>query len=336
MRPANITNVKPLLQSYTLDGDLILCIFKCNSTGQKFAAMSHIPTTINEPVFRSNEESAFNNIRHSVSRMFQKIINGRFGSRIYDDEKFFDTKAILHNRVAQPTEDLINDGIVLAFSSIISHFKWSDDTESWVAIQTPQNVKEYGFEKLLREGKPLNDEEKIFLSRVLLMVAGADETLREIEKLFLFDFIFPVPKDLNDFRIPHEITREECDLQKRFEFKKAVILFSWAIALTDRELDRREADFIMDLGIKLKMDEVLIMNLCEVAGKFVLVKYLEHLSAGIKDKEKVKAKAREISSILLLSDEETTDVIGKFFSQYSFFPFINATTEVNEIPIILL
>jgi len=315
LQQANITNVKPLLQSYTLDGDLILCIFQCASTGQKFAAMSHIPTTINEPVFRGSEESALNNVRHSMSRIFQKIINGRFGSRIYDDEKFFDTKAILHNRVSQPSEDAINTGIVLAFTSISSHFRWDEESQSWTANRIPEDLKQYGFEKILREGKPLVDSEKKFLSRVLLMVAGADETLREIEKLFLFDFIFPVPRDLSDIRVPHEITREECDEQTRFEFKKAVILFAWAIALTDRELDRREADFIMELGSKMKLDEVLVMNLCEIAGKFVLVKYLEHLSAGLTDREKIKAKAREISRILLLSDEETTEVIGKFFSE---------------------
>jgi hypothetical protein len=309
----NFTNVKPLLQSYTLDGDLILCIFKCLKTGQKFAAMTHIPSTINEPIFRGSEESAFSNIRHSITRIFQKIINGKFGSRVFDNEKFFDEKAILKGSPHIYSEEAINGGIVRSFSSINSHFAWDNQENCWVALPS-YSLREYGFERILREGRPENDSEKEFLSKVLLLVAGADETLKEIEKLFLFDFIFPVPKDISEITLPNGITKSECDQHKRFEFKKAVILCAWSIALTDRELDTREADFIVDIGRKLQLDELLVMNLCETAGKFVLVKYLEHLSASSLDKVKIVNKAREISKILLLNEAETTEVIDKFFA----------------------
>jgi len=310
---ANITTVKPLLQSYTLDGDLIVCIFRCGVTGQKFAAMSHLPTTINEPVFRGNEESAFSNIRYALTRTFQKIINGRFGSRLYDDEKFFDHKAILEDKVTAPSEDAINTGIVAAFTSILSHFRWDDEAQGWIAL--PGNAtKQYGFEKILAEGKPVSDEEKHFLSKVLLLVAGADDTLKEIEKLFLFDFVFPVPKNVSDITLQGGLSLEECALIKRFEFKKAVILFAWAIALTDRELDTREADLIVETGRMLGLDELLVMQLCETAGRFVLVKYLEHLSVGVSDNEKIRSKAREISKILLLNEREADEVISKFFA----------------------
>jgi len=310
---ADISNVKPLLQSYTLDSDLILCIFKCGVTSQKFAAMSHIPTTINEPVFRGSDESAFNNIRYALTRVFQKVINGRFGSKLYDDEKFFDHRAIMEDKVSIPGEDAINAGIVAAFSSILPHFHWDEDVAGWVAL--PGNVtKVYGFERILETGKPLNDIEKQFLSKVLLLVAGADDTLKEIEKLFLFDFVFPVPKDISEIALKEGLTGDECDRITRFEFKKAVILFAWAIALTDRELDRREADFIVETGRMLKLDELLVMQLCETAGRFVLVKYLEHLSSGISDVEKIRSKAVEISKILLLNEREADEVISKFFA----------------------
>ncbi len=313
METATFNNVKPLLQSYTLDGDLILCVFKCPQTGQKFASMTHIPLTINEPVFRGSEESAFNNIRHALTRIFQKVINGKFGSRVFDDEKFFDTRAILKDEAHTHNEEAINAGIVRAFLSISSHFGWDENTESWFALQSSVR-KEYGFEKILREGKPENDVEKEFFSKVLLLVAGADETLKEIEKLFLFDFVFPVPHDISEIALPDGISKEECESIKRFEFKKAAILCAWAIALTDRELDRREADFIMKLGIDLGMDELLVMNICETAGKFVLVKYLEHLSLSIDDRGRVRKKAKEISRILLLNEEEAEEVISKFFN----------------------
>jgi hypothetical protein len=275
--------------------------------------MTHIPLKINEPVFRGSEESAFNNIRHSLTRIFQMVINGKFGSRLFDDEKFFDTKAILRNEPPTHTEEAINAGIVRAFISIRSHFGWDEVNSSWYALQSYAK-KEYGFEKILREGKPENDVEKSFFSKVLLLVAGADETLKEIEKLFLFDFVFPVPHDISEISLPDGISKENCESIKRFEFKKAVILCAWAIALTDRELDRREADFIMKLGVDLGMDELLVMNLCETAGKFVLVKYLEHLSLSLDDQERVRAKAKEISKILLLNESEADEVISKFFN----------------------
>ncbi|GJQ33247.1 MAG: hypothetical protein HBSAPP04_20860 [Ignavibacteriaceae bacterium] len=310
---ANISNVKPLLQSYTLDGDLIVCIFRCGVTGQKFAAMSHLPTKIDEPVFRGNDESAFSNIRYALTRTFQKVINGRFGSRLYDDEKFFDQRAILEDKVTPPAEDAVNSGIVAAFTSILSHFSWDNEAAGWVAL--PGNAtKVYGFERILAEGKPVSDEEKQFLSKVLLMVAGADDTLKEIEKLFLFDFVFPIPKTVSEITLQGGLTQEECSRIRRFEFKKAVILFAWAIALTDRELDTREADLIVEAGRMLQLDELLVMQLCETAGRFVLVKYLEHLSSGLTDSEKIRSKAREISKILLLNEKEADEVISKYFA----------------------
>jgi len=310
----DINNVKPLLQSYRLEGDLILCIFRCSVTTQKFASMAYLPVTISEPVYRGSEESAFSNVRYALSRIFQKIVNGRFGSRLYDDEKFYDRKAILNGNLPEPSEDAINAGIVTAFNSLLSHFHWDESIPGWVAL--PNNaVKEYGFEKILKEGKPVTDSEREFLSKVLLLVAGADGTLKEIEKLFLFDFVFPVPKDINDIMILGEIPEKDYTNLERFEFKKAVILCSWAIALTDRELDRREADLIVGIGSKLKMDELLVMDLCETAGKFVLVKYLEHLSASISDETRITTKARDIAKILLLKDKTAEEVIQKFFAE---------------------
>lgn len=175
-------------------------------------------------------------------------------------------------------------------------------------------TKSYGFEKILAEGKPVSDEEKQFLSKVLLLVAGADDTLKEIEKLFLFDFVFPIPKTVSEITLQGGLTREECSQIRRFEFKKAVILFAWAIALTDRELDTREADLIVETGRMLQFDELLVMQLCETAGRFVLVKYLEHLSSGLTDSEKIRSKAREISKILLLNEKEADEVISKYFA----------------------
>ncbi|KAA0260322.1 MAG: hypothetical protein EDM75_06940 [Chlorobiota bacterium] len=275
--------------------------------------MSHLPTKIDEPVFRGNDESAFSNIRYALTRTFQKVINGRFGSRLYDDEKFFDQRAILEDKVTPPAEDAVNSGIVAAFTSILSHFSWDNEAAGWVAL--PGNAtKVYGFERILAEGKPVSDEEKQFLSKVLLMVAGADDTLKEIEKLFLFDFVFPIPKTVSEITLQGGLTQEECSRIRRFEFKKAVILFAWAIALTDRELDTREADLIVEAGRMLQLDELLVMQLCETAGRFVLVKYLEHLSSGLTDSEKIRSKAREISKILLLNEKEADEVISKYFA----------------------
>ncbi len=186
---------------------------------------------------------------------------------------------------------------VEAFKKIAARFCWDAEKDRWISGKVAGNLAS-GFIRQLESAPVTKDRDVEVLARMLMEVMNADGKISRHEKGFLGEIAAPLYGNIEDLAQQEPLTAADLAKTAAGSSRDTLLMFCWALALTDKDLDETEVERLNEFAEGLGIPPERMEELKRYAQVFLFEQAMDavytSLQAALEQKDRMIAFARRI------------------------------------------
>lgn len=280
MNQISYASIHPMIVKAEDRGRTIQVGFQCPVSGKIVESSA---TVVAQPTMAGNvkntlQRSLMYQLRSSVFYALRSVFGSGVTGRVVSDVAY---GAIPRHNSAQqqqaPSEADRQAAIVEAFKRVAHNFTWDASNNRWVSAETTQASSDPLSEQINRAPLTLRYDQGV-MARMIIEIARADGQLAQEERAMLTELIPPELGTLQEIAAKPALNPIELDEASQGPTRETMLLFAWAVALTDEELAQAESQRLAEFAQGLGLGQQQADAVKHKAQEFILSKAMERVS----------------------------------------------------------
>ncbi len=294
--------VEPLIAQVQEDGETLVCSFVCPLTDRTYEGTGALKKGRTLEDVSTVERSVLDSVRHSLAFLLRGALEDPRCARALAGDA-----VMAHSGKHSSFSDSERKAaVVLAFKSASNRFVWDPKGKRWIAAAGASELLTR-FARQLSVASVEEESDRAVLARMLVEIARADGKVTPTEWAFLGELI---PGDITSVDTAMEqpdLSDKELDAVTKGACRDTMLMLTWALALTDEDMDTDETGQLLRFAKGLRIPEDRALELRLYAQLHLLDRSL--LRAYPKGKLKTKRynEAVALAKRIGLTSEQTAE-----------------------------
>lgn len=314
MNPTSFQHIQPLIVDVQENGRSLQVTFQCPLSGTKVSsrASASRDNSLSGQVKKSTQRS----LLYAVQRAIGEVIRDVFGysnpiGRVASDvtrRTMYSASSQMMNGLSQSERE---QTIVKAFESVQRKFTWDPNQNRWIGAAAGSQALS-PFDRQKQQHPIVHPYDAQVLSRMLVQVSMADGHLAQAEREWLSLVLNPEHGTIDDALRHPNLSAAELGNTSQGGVRTTLLMFAWAVALCDEDLDHTEEQLLnsMASGLRLSTSEAQEAKL--LAQTYILDNAIQYIygssqNAGSFARQQVLSLATKIG----LSESQALDIEAK-------------------------
>ncbi len=281
MAEVSYESIQPLIESAKQEGSVMRCVFKCPVSGAKVEAQAGIQSGrgVADVAKKSLKRSMLWRARYGVARLVRSALGYGIAGRVGADVAGSLVEGSLEKKVSTFSDAEKQAAVVQAFENVSSQFVWDGKKKQWMAAATAGDLLT-DFAVQMNAAPVAQNYDRKVLARMLVEIAMADGQLAEEEKTFLGEFISPDLGTVGELAKQPRLSAAELAETSRGAPRETMLMISWALACTDKDLAPAEAQRLAEQAQGLQIADSRAAEIRGHAQSFVIDQAMDHIYTG--------------------------------------------------------
>lgn len=263
MDQPNFAAITPLLHASRVEGDVLVCTFRCPLSGDTFEGRASLRGDDGaDEVTGGFADGMLPGLRYRMGTLIRRWLGGRRDPAS-----------------AGEGADRTEAAVIAAFHSVEPGLVWDASRGQWISARVAVGIVPE-FVRQVAEFPVEARYDQLILARMLAEIASADGSLAGEERALLEAFI---PGDLvtvDEVVLGPRLTAPELMETSSPGVRETLLMIAWAVALTDEALDPAEEQRLRELAEGLGLSAASAAELRHYAEVFVVDQALARVWPG--------------------------------------------------------
>jgi hypothetical protein len=260
-------NLQPLLHQVKQHGGFVFCIFKCPVSGAYVNAYADVD-------FLGIQASATVDLT-GIRKQLGSVLRNALGQDGVPEKP--------EKRDYPPLdESQMRAAVAQAFRSVSSAFLWDSAGKRWLsALASPSLSTD--LDKQLHFAAPHKDHDRFILACMLAATANADGKIVPEEIALLHEFIDASVGNVDEMLSRPVPSTHDIEEVSPGAVRQTLLMLSWTLALTDKELAPREETLLETFAVDLGLEVAQANGTKRYAQIYVVDRMIDQLVLGGKN-----------------------------------------------------